>query len=494
MKALPVLSILICLLTMPVLRAETTADENTTYYKAKAFGSMATGSYTPFWIVSNKYGMVPVDANNGYFNAGVFHQQQVTSAFRWSAGLDLVAVAPRNHNVYIQQLYAEVGYRCLQLSIGAKENKHSLWDLNLSSGDMVLSTNGRPIPEVNISIPVFTTIPGTNGWLRVKGDFAIGKSFDKNWIRHIANGKQVYNENPLWHHKSVYAQVKSAHTNFPLSAIVGLQHWAQFGGTSTDPELGNQFHSVKDLFRALFGLSGGANSTISDQINVYGNHFGAYDFKLSYTKPKWNASVYYQHIFNDNSGMEFFNSTDGLWGGELAFNDFPWMKKVVLEYITTRHQSGPFHYIWYDHDKYHGPGGGYDNYYNNNEYKTGASYYGRAVGSPLLTSPEYNENGDVDFKNNRIRAWHFGFEGHLSQQVFYRIKYSHSMNWGTYKIPFFEKKHNNSAVIEITYRHPKLTGWEFGGAVAGDYGKLYGDNTGFSLSVSKKGILKNWNK
>ena len=48
----------------------------------------------------------------------------------------------------------------------------SLWDRNLSSGDMTQSANARPIPEINISMPEFTLVPLTKGWLQVRGDFA----------------------------------------------------------------------------------------------------------------------------------------------------------------------------------------------------------------------------------------------------------------------------------------------------------------------------------
>ena len=55
--------------------------------------------------------------------------------------------------------------------------------------------------------------------------------------------------------------------------------------------------------------------------------------------------------------MIFGNGTDGLWGVQLDLPCFPWLRKVVTEYLITRNQSGPFHFIIFDHDKYQGPGG-----------------------------------------------------------------------------------------------------------------------------------------
>lgn len=492
MKALQTIIAVATLLHAANTFAQTEEAEDATSYKAEVFGSASSGSTTPFWMVSNRYGVVPLDANNGYLNAGVFHQQHFGKGFRWSAGLDIVAVVPRYRNVYIQQIYAELGYKSMLLSVGSKENRHSLWDHSLSSGDMVLSSNARPIPEIKLSMPEFTVVPLTKGWMQVKGDFAVGKSFDTKYLEDFSNGKQTYIKNVLWHHKSFYVRIKDTQNKFPLSGIIGVQHWAQWGGTSSNPRIGVQPHSLKDFIRVVCGSEGGDNATLSDQVNVLGNHFGSYDFKLEYTMPNWKLAAYHQHYFEDKSGMIFVNGTDGLWGAQLDLPRLPWLKKVVTEYLVTRNQSGPFHFIIFDHDKYQGPGGGGDDYYNNIEYITGSSYFGQGIGSPLLTSPQYNTNGDIDFKNTRVRAWHLAFEGDLSPMVSYRLRYTLMNSRGKPYAPFLNNKRSNSGQVEVKYHHPRLQGWEFTGAVAADAGSLYGDNVGFSLSVCKRDILKSW--
>lgn len=493
MKSLQTIIVASFLLYAAGVPAQTDGEAgDATSYKAELFGSASSGSTTPFWMVSNRYGIVPLDAGNGYLNAGVFHKQRIGNGFRWSAGLDLVAAVPRYHNIFIQQIYAELGYKSLLLSIGSKENRHSLWDHYLSSGDMVLSTNARPIPEINLSMPEFTLVPRTKGWMQVKGDFAVGRSFDTGYLEHFSNGQQTYIKNVLWHHKSFYLRIRDTRNGFPLSGTIGVQHWAQWGGTSSNPKIGVQPHSLADFIRVVCGKEGGGDATESDQINVLGNHFGSYDFQLEYAGRTWKIGAYHQHYFEDKSGMIFVNGTDGLWGAQLDLSDFPWLRKVVTEYLVTRNQSGPFHFIIFDHDKYKGPGGGGDNYYNNGEYTTGSSYFGRGLGSPLLTAPEYNTDGRVDFKNTRVRAWHIAFEGDLSPMVSYRLKYTLMNSWGTPYAPFRNNKRGSSGLVEIKYCHPRLQGWEFTGAIAGDAGALYGDHAGFSLSICKHGILKSW--
>ena len=459
-------------------------------YKIELLGSVATGNQTPFWVVSNKYGTIPLNSNNGYLRASTFYNRTSNNGFRMAAGIDVVACAPRYRNVFVQQVFAEIGYKSIMLTIGSKESYTSLWDKNLSSGDMVASSNARPIPEINILIPNFTIIPATRGWLQFKGNFAVGRSFDTDYLKRFVNENQVFVRNTQWHNKSLHVRILDKRNDFPLTATVGIRHYAQWAGTSSDERIGTQPHSFLDLIRIITGHSGGSDASLSDQINVLGNHYGTYDIKIGYIGQKFSIHTYKQHYFEDTSGMELFNTADGLFGLQATLNNCPWLNRIVVEYIATRDQSGPFHFITFDHSKYPGYGGGNDDYYNNGEYTTGTSYFNRSLGSPLITSPEYNGDGSLGFKNNRIQAWHIGLGGYLSQYMAYRMLVTKSENWGTNSRPFLKKKDQFSAGVRLAYCHPKLNGWQFACEIAVDKGTLLTDNIGLCLSVSKTGIIK----
>lgn len=479
---------------LPGIHSQSTYS-NITYYNIETFGSAATGEFTPFWITSNKYGIVPLEAGNGYLRGNISHFQHFKKGFYWSAGLDALIVAPRNKNVYIQQLYGEFGYKDISLTIGSKEQYYSLFDRDLSSGDMIQSANARPIPEININLRHFVSVPFTKDWLHFKGHFAIGRSFDKNYLEDFAHPNQDYINNMLWHHKSAFIRIKDVQGDFPLYGSFGLRHIAQWGGTSTNPEFGKQPSSLKDFVRIFFMKSGDSGSSASSQVNVLGAHHVSYDFQLGFTRKDWEFQAYYQHICSDKSGVLFYNRTDGLWGGQLDLHRFAWIQKVVVEYITTLDQSGPLHYIWFDHDIHPGRGGGADDYYNNNEYTNGLAYFNRSIGSPLLSSPEYNVDGTVGFQNTRIQDWHFGLEGYISPRIAYRTLLTVMKGYGTPYKPFLDKKTGTSFLVEMTYNHPALSGWHFTGSFAGDTGNILGEKSyGFGLKISKQGILRNWNK
>ena len=457
----------------------------TTEFQVETFGSASTGKHTPFWIVSNKYGVVPLeaDAGNAFLRAGIFHDQSYQNGIFWNIGADILAATPRFCNVYVQQLFATVQYKNLNLTVGSKENYSSLWDRALSSGDMVHSANARPIPEINLSVPRFTAIPFTKGRMQFRGNIAHGRSFDNRYLQSWTNGESTYVKNVLWHNKSLHIRFLDPNNNFPLTAVAGIRHYAQWGGTSTNATLGKQPQSFKDFIRIFFAQSGGEGASLSDQINVLGHHFGSYEIQFGYLNNLLDVHIYKQHFFEDTSGMELYNFQDGLYGIQVDIQKFTLINKVVAEFLLTRHQSGPVHYILFDHEKYPGYGGGSDNYYNNGEYTTGVSYFNRGIGSPLLPSPEYNGNGVTGFRNNRIRAFHIGFQGYLSRQISYRFLTTASESWGTMHHPFLRKKDNLSCGIKISCCHPRLEGWFFSGEIAADFGEIYGNSAGISFSV-----------
>ena len=80
MKALHIILIGISLLSISVRSySQINKIQDSTIYKTELFGSAATGSNTPFWMVSNRYGVVPLDAGNGLLNAGVLLGRRVGS-------------------------------------------------------------------------------------------------------------------------------------------------------------------------------------------------------------------------------------------------------------------------------------------------------------------------------------------------------------------------------------------------------------------------------
>ena len=131
-----------------------------------------------------------------------------------------------------------------------------------------------------------------------------------------------------------------------------------------------------------------------------------------------------------------------------------------------------------------GKTGGGDNYYNNFSYP-GWTHWGRSIGTPLVASPVYNDNGILYFKYTRVKAFHIGVSGKLSDELRYRFMMSFNKTWGTVFRPLIEPLENFSAMAEFIYTPQKLDNWQFTASLAGDAGEIYGDNLGLRINVRK---------
>jgi len=460
-------------------------------YGVKAFGSVSSQGQTPFWMVSNQQGIIPLDANNGYLRMDVGYHHVFNRDWSWDTKVDVVAVTPRYRNFYFQQLYTELAYKGIRLSIGSHETSRFLQTVTdplLSSGDMGLAVNARPIPEINLYTPDFVILPWIGRWVQSKANFAVGRSFDTDYLESFIAENQYYIQNILWHHKSLYFQLKDVESEFSFSFIFGLRHNVQWGGEATDPKLaGQQPHAFKDLLRIIFGRAGGTDASASDQVNKLGATYATYDFRLGFEKNDWAVYGYYQHLIGDASSMEFKNALDGLKGISIETSKISWLRKIVFEHLSSTNQSGPFHFIEYDHNKYPGYGGGADNYYNNGEYTTGFSYFNRSLGSPFFVSPEYNRDGKLGFKHNRLNAWYISSTGNISSHLSWQFRLSKLESLGTAYVPTPRKLTSTSFKTDLAYSHRDLT---FTASIAADNGPLFGNHWGFGLSIARQGIVK----
>ena len=463
--------------------------QNKISYRAEAFSLVGSGDHSPFWATSNTYGTVSLEPNNVYGKAGAFYERRFSDNFSLQAGIDVVAATKQYSSVWLQQLYADLDYKILRLTIGSKENYRSMLDKNLSLGDFTHSTNSRPIPGVSLNIPEFTNIPFTKNRLKFKADFFVGKSFDNNYIRDTKSETSPYTVDVLWHHKSLYVLLEDKDWT-PFFVLVGLDHAVQWGGWTTFRNEGNLPHSLKDFLRIAMGKQGGSDSLDGEQVNALGNHIGTSNLKIGFRSEKFQAAAYKQHFFDDRSGMEFQNWRDGNWGIEVQFPEFPYLQKAVLEYFQSTNQSGPMHFLEYEQTMGRNPrGGGNDDYYNHEFYFSGWSYYGRGLGNPLITSPGYNKDNSLYFKNNRLKAVHLGMEGIITSEFSYRTLFTGMKSWGRMRIPFLNPKDNFSSLLECVYKPTKYNDWTFSGQLSFDKGDIYGDNFGFAVKVKKEGVL-----
>jgi hypothetical protein len=455
------------------------------------------GDNAPFWLSSNRYGVESVEPNSGYMRAALRRALANDSdrVWRWGYELDVVAATHNTSDFFVQQAYVALNYKAATLTVGSREQEPLLRTKELTTGNLCMGVNARPIPQVRLDVDYFS-FPGTKGWWKWKFTLSGGVFTDGNWQESNITNHAGYAKKVLYHEKQLFWKF-GKEDKFPLTLEAGAQIGQQFGGKlynmyatrwGDDNANGNIVYlpsytpstGLKNLVDVLF--MSGSDMTDGGYKNTLGNVLGSTNFRLQYHGKNLKVGLYGERFFEDHSMLFIqYGIYDHLGGLDIELPRFKYLNHIVYEHITTKDQSGPVY-----HDKSSNmPQGiyGKDNYYNHGSYP-GWQHWGMSIGNPLITSPIYNTNGNLKFMNNRINACHIGISGDPVRNLHYRMLYTYSENWGTYATPFEEVKYQHSWMGEVRYTVPRYR-MDWLCAVGYDYGGIYGRSLGVQLSVTK---------
>lgn len=487
---------LFALLGLALTQSTTAETKDSLSYNIEARATAGGGDFAPIWFSANKYGLSSVKPNSGLLKAGLEYNKNMKYRWKLKVGVDLAGGYDLTQNVIVQQAYADIAWRCLQLSVGSKERKPLGKDIYLSSGAMVEEGNARPIPQIRAEIEDYVAVPGTKKWLSFKGHFAYGVFTDGNWQEDFAAPYyKWFMKKTLYHSKSAMFRIGNTEKR-PWEFEIGLLVSTQFGGEqykwnwgSRQWEVMEMPHGFKDLLKAIIPTQGGADTPDGDQVNVAGNFIGSWNAAFTYYWKDWKFRAYYEHLFEDESQMfmQYGRWKDGHLGLEVTFPKNPFVTKVLWEGLSTKDQSGPILYDGflgnYDHQI-----SASDNYYNNYFYQ-GWSHWGQGMGNPLLPGPIYNKDGSMMFRSNRTRANHVAFCGNPTEEWNYRVKLSYAEHWGIYINPLDKMMRQFSSMYEVGYQPKPLRGWSFNAALGWDQGDYIGNSVAGMITIKKEGVL-----
>lgn len=452
-----------------------------TEYHAEIGSYYSTSGQTPFWLRSNQFGTVPLDAPLGTVRAGVRSDYRKTPANRKSVdfgyGLDVVGNAPgRGWQVLVPEAYAKVRFGPLEAYAGRRREVFGLVDTLLSSGSFAWSGNALPLPKIQVSVPDYWP---ANAVVSLKGNFAHG--FFEN--------SRPYVRNAFLHQKSLY--VRLGKPGWGVRFFGGFTHQVMWGGQSPFYSTNGQLPSnLLAYWKVVSGRSLAGDSTkfgnSFDGGNRVGNHLGSVDVGTEFTVGGSSFFLYRQNVFEDGSLFYLTNITDGLNGlrwqnlntNRAAFR----LQRVTAEYLSTLSQGGN---AFGDDPRQRGR----DNYFNHPQYLDGWSYFGRTVGTPFITPNA--ELGDLVGRtggftsNNRVQAAHLGVAGAAGEAVRFEGKVSYSWNHGTYDGPFNTVRTQLSAYLRCAADVDVFDGIEVSGAVGYDQGSLLNNALGFNLRLRK---------
>lgn len=477
-------------------------------YRFETVGVTGSGDYAPFWHISNRQGLSSVRKDNGYLHIAALGSMALPSGFDMGYGMDFGVGAGMESNLIVHQLYADLDYKWIGLSIGMKERWSELKNHTLSSGGLTWSGNSQPIPQARLGTLGFVRLPILGDWFSVKAHVGYGRFTDDKWRKNRAEKavrKDLYTDGLLFHSKDLFFKFGDVE-RFPLEATIGLEMYAIFGGTMHNREL------YADEILVRYDLPSGPDAyltallpfnAVGSQGKENGNSLGSWHLSFDYTGREWGVRAYYEHFFEDHSsmlGIEYKSDSDGnrdyvfygfrrnwfdgLFGVEINLPERLPVRNVVLEVLNTRGQCGPV----YKAPNYPVTEGvdGRDAMYNHELYDS-YSMSGYAIGSPILISPIYNDNGSQRFRSNRVVMYHIGIDGGLGSHWDYRVLLSNTTHWGTYEDPFDAIQKVTSCLLEGSYRLSDSYGWKIGLSLGLDLndGDMTGNNTGIMVSLSK---------
>lgn len=484
------------------------------------------GDFAPHYIMAGRGGTVTQQYST-LLNAELSHTMDTTVRLSWGAGAEVwggwssstdynkVVETPPNAGAtgwilppqvaeypahsrqalhparaWLQQAYVECKYRSLFLTLGQKANHSALLNDDLSSGDLTMSDNARPMPGFKAGFVNFQNIPFTGGWVQINGEVGYYRSTDKQWLEHHYAPNSHFVTTGSWlNYKNLYLRTNP---NRRVVATVGMQAACQFGGKRLMCVGGyvyqiiEQQSNLKAFFKALVP---GAESSVEGEQYYMGNHLGSWDVALDVNLARGHAiRAYMQKPWNDGSGIGFLNGFDGLWGIEYKAPKAGIVSGAVVEYIDLTNQSGPIHWAPADF-----PGTpitseatGADDYYNNYAYN-GYQAAGMSIATPFVPGIIYNTMGYMRMRDTRLRGFHVAVNGNITPWLTYRVMGSYRKSWGTPFIPRTEPASCTSAMIEATYCPPRFKGLDVKVQVALDRGTLVGDNTGTLVGITYNG-------
>jgi hypothetical protein len=438
-----------------------------------------TPGHVPFWLRSNQFGSIPLDNGSLSFIGGLHKEYQKSNPdlVDWGFSVEGRANIGHKSNFTMIDGFGKVRISIFEIRVGRSREIMGLCDTSLTSGAWAVSGTALGIPKIQISIPEFYTLPFFGRLFAFKGNYAHGW-FGKTSQPRDGNILEI----PTYlHQKSLYGRFGKPEWKWKLYG--GFNHQVQWGN---EKDYWGEFYNLSPFKTYLYVITGHGW-----QGSRMGNSLGSIDLGGEYEFKNIKILAYRQNLYDAGALIRLANIRDGLNGLSLenklsGMTGIQW-KKILVEVLYTKNQAGE---PWSPKTK-----SGDEEYFNHYQYIQGWSYKSVGIGNPFITPRSLVRDGlpfasNEFFVNNRVVAFHFGFEGSLQKWDFI-LKSSYSLNYGTYNTSFenntsygiFGTKKQFSAYLDAG-RELK-NGLRVGLTGALDVGELYYNSVGVMVRVGK---------
>ncbi len=284
----------------------------------------------PFWFYTDRFGIFDPQSANLLTDINLYSDFNKHSKWGYGYGAELIGRISNHKTLFLNQLYFKAHYGHLTIQAGRFKERLNDHMPSLSSGSVMWSGNATPMPKIAISFPHYASVPFTYGYLEVKGYWSQGFFENSRYVKHAyLQQKQLYIR---------------AGGNLPLKGFFGLTDDVQWGGTSSNPNVGRLPQDLRNYIRVTFGEHGGPHSPRGEEINALGNHIGSWEVGGQLNLPHYKAVFYRQSIFEDKSGLRLGQGSikDGILGVGIQSKDsHQFVSGILWQFLYSKNQSGP---------------------------------------------------------------------------------------------------------------------------------------------------------
>ena len=476
-----------------ILISVTAGGQTNNYnFTVQTLGGYTTPGVVPFWLRANQFGSIPLDGFSLSFIGAARKDYDLSGdkLFNWGASFEGRANIGQGSNLTLIEGYGKVRLGIFELRAGRSKKITGLCDTTLTSGSWAISGSNLGIPEIELSVRDFWTLPWFGQLFAFKGNYVHGWLGDLQMARYIEQDTLLLGS--YLHQKSLYGRFGKP--GWRLKLYGGFNHQVVWGH---EQDYYTEDYTLTPIETYFYVITGKKYSNGYIQEERQGNHLGSLDIGLEYEFEKVKLLLYRQNLYEGGALAHLANIQDGLNGlsiqnlhrnGQLGV----W-NKVLLEFLYTKNQAGQ---PW--SPEYGSP---YETYYNHGQYITGWSYMESGLGTSFIGTRDFIQetmpaHPEEYFINNRVMALHFGFEGSF-RTLSYTLKASWSKNYGTYQTTDEEQSTGitNPGEYGIFGEQEQISsyfgvnknftnGLTLGLNGAFDYGKLYYNSVGMFLSAS----------
>ena len=438
---------------------KTIAGQNLSVSGQAALQTLASNSERqPFYFWANQLGQVSALEQVNFFThisvLSVYTLSNPSQSFFAGGNINIKQTKYTSFN--IPEIYGGFSSNYFQITGGLFADSLRMVGLSPSNSNFMVTQNAAPYPRLRL---------GSNGFIQLgrKNIFVAGI-----YEEGVLTDQRAVMDARL-HHKNLYFSIGTVKK---LQVTAGLDHFVFWGGKADNEDFSGSF---SDYLKVVFV---GKYNHSKYGMNSVGNQLGQYQFILRKSFKNMDGTFQISHPFEDLSGVRLQNYPDNMFTLLLQFHKVRFIEKLLLEYTTTKHQSGN------PAETSHGTGG--DNYFAHPNYSSGFTFKGNIIGNPLFGPVRFTEEGIPNGpENNRFQSYHTGFSGKLFPALEYKLMVTYSSNFGRYSASYAEVRNQFFSQASFRYLLTKPKNLFVETRFAFDSGSLW---TGSSANVAGVGI------